>query len=170
MYQRTFLLIHISFLLALPTGAFAQQKTEAEFHAMLEDMYEKSVPLIHAPMLNKRGLGSYVILDTREKEEYDTSHLKGARWAGYDDFQEETVRNLKKDQPIIVYCSVGYRSERMGEKLREMGFSRVYNLYGGIFDWKNQGFPVVDSQGSTEKVHTYNKDWSKWLFNGEKVY
>ena len=66
---------------------------------------------------------------------------------------------------------MGYRSERIGEKLQKMGFTNVKNLYGGIFDWKNQDFEVVGMDNlATDSVHTYNKSWSKWLYKGIKVY
>ena len=51
------------------------------------------------------------------------------------------------------------------------GYTNVYNLYGGIFEWKNKNFIVIDSEEKeTNKVHTYNRDWSKWLKKGEKVF
>jgi len=71
----------------------------------------------------------------------------------------------------VVYCSVGVRSEIIAHRIIEKGYTNVYNLYGGIFEWKNNGFQVMDTLGNTtEKVHTYNKEWSKWLTKGEKVY
>jgi hypothetical protein len=70
-----------------------------------------------------------------------------------------------------VYCSVGYRSERIGEKLLKLGYTDVVNLYGGIFEWKNQGLDVYNSSNyPTDSVHTYNKSWGKWLVKGIKVY
>jgi 3-mercaptopyruvate sulfurtransferase SseA len=73
--------------------------------------------------------------------------------------------------PIVVYCSLGVRSENISEKLNAAGFTDVRNLYGGIFEWKNKHNPVFDSEEiETEKVHTYSKNWSKWLTNGEKIY
>ena len=78
---------------------------------------------------------------------------------------------IDKDQEVIVYCSVGYRSERLGERLQKMGFENVKNLYGGIFDWKNQGNNIVNENNlETDSVHTYNKAWSQWLYKGIKVY
>ena len=76
-----------------------------------------------------------------------------------------------KDQEVIVYCSVGYRSERIGEKLQKAGYTNVKNLYGGIFSWKNEGNEVVrDADIPTDSVHTYNKSWGKWLLKGIEVY
>ncbi|MDF9798803.1 hypothetical protein OKW21_004066 [Catalinimonas alkaloidigena] len=44
-------------------------------------------------------------------------------------------------------------------------------MYGGIFEWVNQGQDVVDSSGQpTEKVHAYDRVWGIWLKQGEKVY
>ena len=52
-----------------------------------------------------------------------------------------------------------------------MGFTNVFNLVGGIFEWKNQGHAVYSTQNKiTEKVHAYNKTWGVWLTKGEKVY
>ncbi|MDX2250493.1 MAG: rhodanese-like domain-containing protein [Bacteroidia bacterium] len=155
----------------IPGFLFCQQKTETDFYRMLDEMYKKTVPLVHAAEVKQKGLNHYFILDTREPEEYRVSHLRGAIGVGFDHFDPKSVAGIGKEHPVLVYCSVGYRSERIGEKLREMGYTQVYNLYGGIFDWKNQGNPVVDAGGnSTEKVHTYNLQWSQWLFRGQKVY
>jgi len=99
------------------------------------------------------------------------SHIPNALFTGYKDFNTDALKDIPKTDTIVVYCSVGYRSERIGEKLQKMGYSNVFNLYGGIFEWKNTGLEVVDTDGTeTEKVHTYNKTWSKWLTRGEKVY
>jgi len=145
----------------------AQQVTEVDFYNMLAGMYKQTVPLAKADTL----AANYLILDTRALEEYEVSHLPDAIWVGYDHFQQQKVDALDKEQPILVYCSVGYRSERIGERLQKMGFSNVHNLYGGIFDWVYQGKDVIDAQGDiTQRVHTYNKKWSKWLFVGEKVW
>jgi 3-mercaptopyruvate sulfurtransferase SseA len=66
---------------------------------------------------------------------------------------------------------VGIRSETISEKLKKAGYTDVHNLYGGIFEWKNKDYPVVDSEGKeTENVHAYSKVWGKWLNKGVKVY
>lgn len=113
------------------------------------------------------------IFDVREKEEYQVSHIKGARYLGYKKFEEEGLADIPKDAKVVVYCSVGYRSEKIGERLQKMGFTDVHNLYGSIFEWVNQGYPVVDEQEKpTRKIHTYNSKWSQWVDNErvEKVW
>lgn len=112
-----------------------------------------------------------ILLDTRAKAEYDVSHLPGARWVGYDDFDISRVQNIPKNANVVLYCSVGYRSEKVGEKLLAAGYQRVSNLYGSLFEWVNQGNPVVDRAGQpTRRVHAYSRAWGIWLNRGEKVY
>ena len=83
---------------------------------------------------------------------------------------EETMP-ISKDKKIVIYCSVGYRSEKIAEKLIKSGYKNIYNLYGGIFEWVNRGFSIYDKeQKSTNKVHAYSPSWGVWLEKGEKVY
>ena len=101
------------------------------------------------------SLGNYHLLDNRETVEYDVSHLHGAQCVGYDSFNIQEVLNMvpNKQDTIVVYCSLGIRSEDIGEKLQEAGYTHVYNLYGGIFEWKNEEKEVYDSENEvTEEV------------------
>ena len=132
---------------------------------------DKTVPYISIEEYADDQVG--ILVDSREWEEYEVSHLKGAVWVGYEDFRLDRVASIssKKDTTIIVYCSVGVRSEDVGEKLLQAGYTDVKNLYGGIFEWKNRGLVVVDSTGnSTENVHAYSKYWGRLLTDANKVY
>lgn len=112
-----------------------------------------------------------IFLDAREKNEFDVSHIKNAVFVGYDNFDPNNVKEIPKEKQVVVYCSVGYRSEKISEKLIELGYTNVSNLYGGIFEWKNAGKPVYDPEGNeTEKVHAYDKLWGRWLKAGKKCY
>jgi len=136
---------------------------------MIDSTLQKTVPFINISEL-KVNYNNYTILDTRELNEYNVSHLKNAIHVGYNNFKiKNTIKTTSRDKPIIVYCSIGYRSEKVGEKLLKKGYT-VYNLYGGIFNWNNKGNTVVNNSGvTTNRVHCFNKDWSKWLIKGEKV-
>ena len=114
-----------------------------------------------------------ILLDARKKEEFNVSHLSNAYWAGYENFKLERIQHLIPDSTatVVVYCSIGVRSEDIGEKLKKAGYSNVKNLYGGIFEWKSKGNSVYDTLGRpTEKVHAYSKQWGKLLTNAQKVY
>ncbi len=114
-----------------------------------------------------------VFLDAREPEEYTVSHLPDARRLGYDQVDETALAGLPADTPLVVYCTVGYRSEHIAEQLRERGYSKVYNLYGSLYAWKLAGYPLHDSNGEpTNELHTYNKKWGRLVPDsiGVKVY
>ncbi len=112
-----------------------------------------------------------ILLDTRSPEEYNVSHIPGATLIDYDNFDPKSVEKIDRDAEVIVYCSVGYRSERIGEKLQDMGFTNVKNLYGGIFQWVNEEGPLLNDKNlPTDSVHTYSRRWSQWLDRGVKVY
>ena len=143
----------------------------ADFDKKVANMLSFSVKTISPNDVKRQS--DMLILDARERSEYDVSHLPNAVFVGYNNFEKKTLDSIAKDRPIVVYCSIGYRSEKIAEKLQKQGFSRVYNLYGSIFEWVNQGNVVVDKNNQpTKKVHTYNKAWSRWVEDGkaEKIW
>lgn len=147
------------------------QKTLDE---LLQLYNTRSIPYISVEELYMlRENTDVVILDTREPEEFKVSHLIDSKFVGFNTFSSEAVLLDIKDKntPIIVYCSLGIRSEVIGEKLEKAGYTNIKNLYGGIFEWKNKAYPIIDSTNiETEKVHTFSKRWSKWLNKGIKIY
>ena len=135
------------------------------FDEMVTEMAENAVPIIKYNKVNKlteKGK-SIVFLDARELKEFKISHIKNAIHVGYDNFDNKTVSSLNKNAIIVIYCSVGYRSGKIGLKLRKMGFTNVFNLYGGLFEWANNGNPIYQKDKKTNKVHPYNTKWGKWL-------
>lgn len=163
MRQAIFFAISLFFLLT----CFAQESIEKT----LNRFNEGSVSYISVDTLKNKP--HFTLLDAREKKEYDVSHLKDAQWVGFNSFDIKALKRkiADKNTPIVVYCSIGVRSEIIGEKLVKSGYRDVQNLYGGIFLWKNQGNTVVDTLNqTTEKVHAYDKVWGKLLTNGKKVY
>lgn len=152
-------------------GGTAQVVSEA-FDEKISSLLNYSVPI-----MTVEDLEAYeepiLILDAREIEEYEISHIPGAIHFGYAQPQFQKLEQIDKRQPIVLYCSIGYRSEKMGEELLEKGFVNVYNLYGSIFEWANQGKSMIDPENQpTTKIHTYNKNWSQWVDNPaiEKVW
>ena len=142
------------------------------FNDLISIFYKNTVPLVKTEeVIQKMQYQQPILLDTRTRSEFSVSHLPGAQFIEYNDFKPADVAHIPKNKEIIVYCSVGYRSERVGEKLLEIGYTKVYNLYGGIFDWKNQSQIVVNKLNlPTDSVHTFNKVWSILLHKGIRVY
>ena len=156
------------FLFVISTNA------QKSLDVLLKVNNNESIPYISISELRNLQLkDSVVILDAREMKEFEVSHIASAIYVGYDHFSsEEITPNIQdKNTSIVVYCSLGIRSEDIGEKLKKQGYTNVKNLYGGIFEWKNGDLPIIDSEGKdTENVHVYSKFWGKWLENGKKVY
>lgn len=151
----------------LTTFCFAQNTIPK----VLEKLNTKSVPYIYVNELQSKE--NYILLDARETKEFNVSHIENAINVGFDKFDSKKVTNILTDKnaTIIVYCSIGVRSEKIGEKLLALGYKNVFNLYGGIFDWKNNGGKVVNNQNTaTDEVHTFNKEWSVYLIQGVKIY
>ena len=77
----------------------------------------------------------YIILDTREQEEYDEGHIPGAILIPYTQIGEKAPQMLPdKDQLLLVYCRSGRRSKIASETLVELGYTNIME-FGGIIDW-----------------------------------
>lgn len=158
----------IVFFLLISSSLFSQEG----LGKLLKNFNRENIPYISVEELAMPKTKA-IILDAREKKEYEVSHIKEAIFVGYDDFNiEKTMSKLSdKNAKIVIYCSLGIRSEKIANKLKNKGYTNIFNLYGGIFEWKNSGFIVVDkNERPTEKVHAFSKNWGKWLTDGEKVY
>jgi rhodanese-related sulfurtransferase len=145
-------------------------KTDAEFETYLQELSKDFE--IEQLEPDSANLSKAVILDTREQDEYEVSRIKNAIWVGYDDFDLSRIENMDPDQEIIVYCSVGYRSSKIGLELIEAGYTNVKNLYGGIFLWANMGRPLFHKSSETKRIHAYNRKWGRFITNPdlEKIY
>ena len=153
-------------------------------HCMMEMVKKSSI--VHGSIapsdlyahILKAGSVNILLLDVRTAEEFNGTapdkfgRLKNAINIPVQQLQTR-IKELDtyKDREIIVYCSVGKRSEDIGEKLINAGYKNVKNLYGGIFEWVNEALPIVDNSGKqTNKIHAYSKDWGVWVIKGEKYF
>jgi rhodanese-related sulfurtransferase len=144
------------------------QVRSGAYKAMLKTLLSHTVPEVSVSQVIQDSAVTF--LDAREPNEFAVSHLSSAHYVGYDHFDMKSVESIPKDERIVVYCSVGYRSEKVAEQLIAAGYKNVSNLYGGIFEWVNEGQSVVDATGPTERVHAFNRKWGIWLKKGKKVY
>lgn len=158
--------------LILALGIFQLGKSQSvqdrAYSAKLQRLLSHTVPEVSVSEVDTNE--NILFVDSREKNEFETSHIKNAIWVGYDKLDLSALDKTPKDQKIIVYCSVGYRSEKVSEKLIKKGFTNVSNLYGGIFEWKNTGRPVYKNNQQTDDVHAFDKNWGQWLKRGKKCY
>ncbi len=82
-------------------------------------------------------------LDVREDNEFAKDHAQGARHLGKGVIERdiETVIPQKRDQ-IVLYCGGGFRSALAADALRQMGYTNVLSMDGGIRAWREAGYPI----------------------------
>lgn len=87
------------------------------------------------------------ILDVRTPGEYASGHIKNSTLLAVQDIPanelDSKLRELPKNGSILVYCMSGIRSVAASKILADNGFSKVYNMQGGISDWINAGYETV---------------------------
>ena len=165
------ILIFIILSLFFSSNILAQPTQDPAFGQEIEKMLKYGVSTITIKDFKKMLKNEkVVILDAREKHEYNISHIKGAKWLGHNSLNKTVLEKLDKNATIVVYCTVGIRADKVGSRLEKMGFKNVFNLLGSIVEWVNQGNIVIDSTNKpTKKVHAYREEYGKWLTGGTKV-
>jgi rhodanese-related sulfurtransferase len=104
-----------------------------------------------------------LVVDARTMPEYLVSHLKDAVRIDAGRPSLHPLRGRAKNDPIVVYASVGYRSARLAHWLAGQGFTNVRNLAGGIFEWANEDRPIFRDGRPTTEVHPYDRRWGLLL-------
>ena len=156
----------LAWFLLLGTKTISAQ--DPSFYAMVDKLTSENVSVIKVEELENKN--TLILLDVRTKKEYELSHIKNAIWVGEKNWDMKTFKNLDKKKMIVVYCSVGFRSEKLVRKLLRINSQKTFNLYGGIFDWVNKGNPVENSHGITDSIHGFNKNFAQWIRKGVAVY
>src|SRR6516164_5817112 len=120
------------------------------------DIREENVRNIEARRSSKEN---FVILDVREKHEWDEGHLPDAVHIERG-FLEQKIEGAVRDKntPIVVYCQGGSRSAFAAKTLQELGYKNVISMAGGYGDWKNNGLPfVVPEKLSKNRLARYSR-------------
>ncbi|MGL5878058.1 MAG: rhodanese-like domain-containing protein [Xenococcaceae cyanobacterium] len=108
-----------------------------------------------------------LLLDAREQEEYEVSHLMNARLAPTNLKDLINIEGVNFSTPIVVYCSVGYRSAAIARRLQSIGYQKVFNLSGSIFQWVNESHLVYSEGKPVNRVHSYQTFWRYLLIHME---
>ena len=93
-----------------------------------------------------------VIIDVRTPSEFHSGHIKDATNINFyaDDFVDK-LKITRKDIPIYVYCRSGGRSSMAASKMAKLGFTKIYNLVGGIGAWNAANYITIKSE-ETNKI------------------
>jgi rhodanese-related sulfurtransferase len=83
-----------------------------------------------------------VLIDVRMLDDYCTSRIANAVWAGNKEALDVLLDQISKDTPIFIYCELGKRSKDVTVILSKRKFNKVYELQGGFKKWQEHGFPI----------------------------
>ncbi|MEL7074969.1 MAG: rhodanese-like domain-containing protein [Cyanobacteria bacterium J06648_1] len=106
-----------------------------------------------------------LLLDARTEQEYQVSHLQDAQLASRKLKNLIDRREVNSATPIVVYCSVGYRSAKIVRQLQSRGYSKAFNLSGSIFQWVNENRLVYQKNQPVKMIHPYQKFWQYLICN-----
>lgn len=114
----------VIFLISLVVGCQAQNKNVI---LLEQDVFKEHIKT-----------DSIQLIDVRTDSEFNSGHIKNAVNIDYyaKNFGEK-LNELQKDKPIYVYCRSGNRSNKATNLLTELGFTKIYDLKGGILNWKD---------------------------------
>ncbi|OIQ78109.1 inner membrane protein YgaP [mine drainage metagenome] len=85
-----------------------------------------------------------VVLDVRNAEEFASGHITDARNIPLAELESRLGELTKfKDKPMLVNCQGGVRSSNACTVLKKGGFTRIYNLDGGVNAWAQAKLPVI---------------------------
>ncbi|GGJ62593.1 rhodanese-related sulfurtransferase [Anoxybacillus voinovskiensis] len=82
----------------------------------------------------RAGYRKAQLIDVREPDEYAAGHILGARNIPLTQLRMR-MKELRKDQPIYLYCQSGLRSGRAAQMLYRKGYRDLYHLKGGFKTW-----------------------------------
>ena len=169
--NKPLLILIILCLLAAAIGGcwwyqHSRHLTWTQVNAMIHDNFPQ-VPQLSVHALHEWLADSHkpkpLLLDVRSRIEYEVSHLHHARWVNAKESVAQALAGVPHDQPIVAYCSVGYRSSAYCARLMKDGFTDVHDLRGSIFQWANAGFPVYRDGKIAHHVHPYDRHWGQLL-------
>jgi rhodanese-related sulfurtransferase len=104
---------------------------------------ETNVPDVRNRM--DRG-DKFLLVDVREESEYAKDHLPGAVHMGKGVIERDIeLRVPDLNTEMILYCGGGFRSALAADNLQRMGYTNVISMDGGIREWREKGYPLVQN-------------------------
>jgi len=117
------------------------------------------------------GKGDGIIIDVRTSQEFNSGHIIDATNIDFysEDFTEK-LKIVRKDVPIYVYCRSGGRSSSAANKMEKLGFTKVYNMLGGIGSWQSKGYATIKSiEGKTTNQPKFTETQLNEILSNNKT-
>ena len=84
------------------------------------------------------------LVDVRTSDEFNLEHIDHAQNIDFfDENFSNTIDKLDKDAPVFIYCRSGKRSGQSIVEFKKVGFTKIYELKGGILNWKSEGLEII---------------------------
>ncbi len=169
-FPRVLAVLSLSVTFATFSSPGARTQTpETDLTAVINTVKQKFSDVPHVEtdavlkMLAPNAEPAPQIIDAREPAEFAAGHLAGAINVPPRTSESDLLAAIDATRPVIVYCSVGYRSAILIRRLQAAGRTNATNYAGSIFAWANAGHPLQSVNGATTTVHPYDKTWGKYL-------
>ena len=102
---------------------------------------QAQIELISAQELNSKLDIDLKLIDVRTAQEFTSGAIKGAVNIDYSNSNFlKNIQAFDKDEPIYLYCRSGRRSASAAKQLKEAGFTKIFDLQGGILAWQNENY------------------------------
>ena len=136
------LILGIFFTILLSCGCIS--KTENDTYDKTPILKDITADEAYKLIINNSEKTNFIILDIRTKEEYQSEHIQNSIMIDFylDNFENE-LNKLDKNNTYLIYCRTGRRTGLTLDIMEELGFLKVYNMIGGITQWKEKGYPTV---------------------------
>ena len=110
------------------------------------------------------------ILDVRTPQEFSEGHIENAKNVDWNGNQFELqIAKFDKTKPLFVYCLGGGRSASAASKLRSNGFKEVYELDGGMMNWRSAGLSETTNTSTKPKAEGMTKAQFDKLITSDKI-
>ncbi len=101
---------------------------------------QTDVETVHEALGSNEGV---TVVDVREPDEYEAGHIPGAKALPRGLLEYKAAEELPdKDARIVVHCALGGRGALAAKSLKEMGYTNVANMEGGVNAWREKGYDV----------------------------
>jgi molybdopterin/thiamine biosynthesis adenylyltransferase/rhodanese-related sulfurtransferase len=99
------------------------------------------------------------IVDVREQHEWDAGHIGGAEHVPLATVEREIPQRFPdRSTPLVMHCRSGVRSAKAAFALKQLGYTNVSSMAGGILAWEEAGLPIeVPSRLSSEQIERYSR-------------
>src|ERR1044072_3764083 len=114
------------------------------YDRLVADARKNIIEISPADAAAKAKNGEVKIVDVREKEEWEESHISHAIHMSRGTIESDIEEKIPdKNAMIICHCGGGGRSALAAESLQKMGYKNVRSMTGGVKAWKAAGLPAT---------------------------